>query len=313
MKVLIADKTAPECARRLQEFPGVEAVAKAGLTPEQLIAEIGGYEGLIVRSATKVTAPVIEAGRKLKVIGRAGAGVDNIDVPAATARGIVVMNTPGGNSSAVAELVMGMMFALSRRLTAADASMKAKRWEKKSFEGREVCGKTLGIIGIGQVGGRMARMAASLCMTLIGYDPYISAERAREFGVEQVELEELLARSDFVSLHVPKKKETTGWFDAGKFSRMKRGAFFINCARGGIVVEKDLLAALESGQVAGAGVDVFEQEPPADYTLACHPRVIATPHIGASTEEAQVAVAVMIAEQIGRFLAHGEAVNAVNR
>ena len=310
---MIADKAAPECTRKLQEFAGIEVVSKTGLAPEQLLAEIGGYEGLVVRSATKVTAAVIEAGKRLKVIGRAGAGVDNIEVPAATAKGIVVMNTPGGNSAAVAELVVGLMFALARRIPAADATMKAKKWDKKSFEGREVCGKTLGIIGIGQVGGRVAKMAGALGMTVLAFDPYVTPARAKELGVQPAPLDDLLARADYISLHVPKGKETANWIDAQKFSRMKKGAFFINCARGGIVVEKDLLAALDSGQVAGAAVDVYEQEPPADFALAAHPKVIATPHIGASTEEAQVVVAVMVAEQIGRFLAKGEVINAVNR
>ena len=313
MKVLIADKGAPECARKLQEFAGIEVVSRDGMTPEQLIAEIGGYEGLVVRSASKVTAAVIEAGKKLKVIGRAGAGVDNIDVPAATAKGIVVTNTPGGNASAVAELVVGLMFALARRTSAADATMKARKWDKKSFEGREVCGKTLGIIGIGQVGGRVAKMAGALGLTVLAFDPYVTPQRAKELGVQPAPLDDLLARCDYISLHVPKGKETANWIDAAKFAKMKKGVFFINCARGGIVVEKDLLAALDSGQVAGAAVDVFEQEPPADWTLASHPKVIATPHLGASTEEAQVVVAVMVAEQLGRFLTRGEVINAVNK
>lgn len=313
MKVLIADKTAPECARRLREFPGLQVVDRAGMSPEALVAEIGDYEGLVVRSASKVTSAVIEAGKKLRVVGRAGAGVDNVDVAAATARGIVVMNTPGGNAAAVAELVVGMMFALARRLTEMDAAMKAKRWEKKSYLGRELRGKTLGIVGIGQVGGRVAALARGLGMEVLACDPYVSAARAEELGCRPVELDGLLARADFVSIHVPKDKGTTRWIDRAMLSRMKKGAFLINCARGGIVVEEDLLAALDSGQVAGAGLDVFEREPPEDFRLAAHPKVVATPHIGASTEEAQVAVAVMIADQVGRCLTRGEIVNAVNR
>lgn len=311
MKVLIADKTAEECRDKLQEFSGIEVITRIGMTPEELIAEIGGYQALIVRSATRVTRKVIESAAELKVIGRAGAGVDNIDVAAAAERFIPVLNTPGGNSGAVAELVIGMMFALSRHIPRADASMKAGKWEKKALMGSELAGKTLGIIGIGNVGAKVTGMAKALQIKVLAYDPYVSAERIAGMGLKSSGLDELLHHSDYISIHVPGSEETTGFVNKGLFAKMKKGVFFINCARGGIVVEEDLLKALEEGWVAGAAVDVYEQEPPADYSLAGHLKVIATPHIGASSKEAQVIVAVMIAEQIGKYLTSGEVINQV--
>jgi D-3-phosphoglycerate dehydrogenase len=311
MKVLISDKAAKECKRKLEEFRGIEVVEKNGLDPASLLREVTGYEALIVRSATKVTREVLQAGKKLKVVGRAGAGVDNIDVKAAAELGIVVMNTPGGNSAAVAELTIALMFALSRSISRADAAMKQGQWLKKELEGRELGGKTLGLVGIGNVGAIVSRLARAIGMNVLAYDPYVSADRAREVGAELSGLDAVLAGSDYLSVHVPKTKETGGLLNAAALSKAKRGMYLVNCARGGIVVEKDLLAALESGQIAGAGLDVYDEEPPKDSALARHPRVVATPHIGAATEEAQVVVAVMIADQVGRYLTTGEAKNTV--
>lgn len=312
MKVLISDKIEEVCPRRLREFSGIEVVEKSGLPPEKLLQEIKGYAGLIVRSATKVTRGLIEAASGLRVIGRAGAGVDNIDVKAATSKGIVVMNTPGGNANAVAELAVGLMFALAREIPRADATMKAGTWEKKAFVGSELAGKTLGLIGIGFVGRRVAAKAKGLDMKVLAYDPVVSADEARVAGAQMVDMNTLLASSDFISLHMPKTAETAGLINAAALAKMKRGVCLINAARGGIVVEKDLLQALEEKQVAGAGLDVYDQEPPTDLALVQHPRVIALPHIGAATAEAQNVVAQMIAEQVGAYLTTGKVKFAVN-
>jgi len=314
MKALICDKTEAVCAQTLKGFPGIEVVEKAGLSPEELLKEIPAYEALVVRSATKVTRAVLEAGKKLKVVGRAGAGVDNIDVVAASERGIIVMNTPGGNSNAVAELALGMMLALTRSLPATDRAMKARKWEKKSYMGGELAGKTLGLVGIGSVGALVARKARALDMRVLAHDPLVTENKALELGAVRVGLPELLSQSDYISLHLPKNEQTAGMFNAEAFTRMKRGVYLIQCARGGIVVEKDLLAALDSGTVAGVGIDVYEQEPPSaeGWALAEHPKVIATPHVGASTREAQEVVAEMIARQIGDLLTAGVVRNAVN-
>ncbi|UCF98106.1 MAG: hypothetical protein JSV89_00890 [Spirochaetaceae bacterium] len=313
MKVLISDKTDPICARTLRAFSGIEVEERAGMSPEQLLQEIAHYDALVVRSATKVTAQVMEAGKKLKAIGRAGAGVDNIDVQAATDRGIVVMNTPGGNANAVAELAIGMMFALARKLVATVEGMKAGRWEKKGYQGGELSGKILGLVGIGQVGARVARKAVALDMRVLAYDPFVSPEKAMEMGVEICELDRLYGESDYISLHLPKNEQTARMIDKEAFVAMKPGVFLINCARGGIVVEADLLQALEEGNVAGVGIDVYEIEPPEDWSLANHPSVIATPHIGAATAEAQIVVAEMIGRQIGQYLIEGKVVHAVDR
>ncbi len=223
-----------------------------------------------------------------------------------------MLNTPGGNAEAAAELAVGLMFALAREIPRADASMKAGTWEKKSFSGSELLGKTLGLVGIGNVGGAVARMARGLGMTVVAFDPYAKPDKAMVLGVRLAALDEVLAAADFLSVHAPKTDETRNLLDAKAFAKMKPGVFVVNCARGGIVVEKDLAAALDAGRVRGAGVDVYEKEPPADWTLAKHPRVIATPHLGATTGEAQVNVSVMIARQIGVYLSRGEVINAVN-
>jgi D-3-phosphoglycerate dehydrogenase len=312
MKVLITDKVAGECIEELRKFKDIKVDLKIGISEEEIISIIGGYQALIVRSATKVTKAVIDAAGELKVIGRAGAGVDNIDVNAATEKGIWVMNTPGGNSSAVAELALGMMFALARHIAKADASMKASKWEKKIFSGTELANKTLGLLGIGNVGSIVGRKAKALGMEVLAYDPYIPAERAAEMGFTMVTQDELYKKCDYISIHMPKTAETTGAINKNVLAKMKDGMSLINCARGGIVVEKDLLEALNNGKVKGAGVDVFEAEPPADLSLVKHPNVVATPHIGASTAEAQVNVAVMIARQVGDLLTKNIVVNTVN-
>jgi D-3-phosphoglycerate dehydrogenase len=313
MRVLISDKTDPICAQTLKSFAGVEVEERGGMSPEQLLQEIPGFEALVVRSATKVTAQVIAAGEKLKAVGRAGAGVDNIDIPAATEKGILVMNTPGGNANAVAELAVGLMFALARKLPTTADGMKGQRWEKKGYKGGELAGKTLGLLGIGQVGARVARKAAALDMKVLTCDPLVTPEKARGFGAELCELEKLLGQCDYISLHLPKNEQTAGMINADAFAKMKPGVFLINCARGGIVVEADLLQALEAGRVAGAGIDVYENEPPTNWSLIKHPAVIATPHIGAATAEAQVVVAEMIGRQIGQYLSEGKVLNAVNQ
>ena len=312
MKVLVADSIAKEGIAEFGRFPELELVVKTGLAPADLAAAVADAVGLVVRSATQANRQVIEAGRVLKVIGRAGAGVDNIDVAAATERKILVTNTPGGNAEAAAELAVGLMFALAREIPRADASLKAGAWDKKSFSGSELLGKTLGLVGVGNVGAAVARMARGLGMAVVAFDPYARPEKAAALGVLLATLDEVLASADFLSVHAPKNDGTRNLLDAKAFVKMKTGVFVVNCARGGIVVEKDLVAALEAGKVRGAGVDVFEQEPPADWTLAKHPKVIATPHLGATTGEAQVNVSVMIARQVGAYLTRGEVVNAVN-
>ncbi len=312
-RVFVADSLAKEGTEEFGRFPGLELVVKTGLSPEALAAELGDSTGLVVRSATRATREIIAAGKKLRVIGRAGAGVDNIDVAAATERGIVVLNTPGGNAEAAAELAVALMFALARQIPRADASMKAGTWDKKSFMGTELLGKTLGLIGIGNVGSIVGRRALGLGMKVIAHDPFVSEAKAEEMGIALRTLEEVLAGADFISVHAPKTDKTKGLLDRKAFDLMKTGVYVVNCARGGIVVEKDMIAALDAGKLKGAAVDVYEREPPEDWSLARHPKVIATPHIGASTHESQVTVSVMIARQIGTFLTTGEVINAVNR
>ena len=311
-KVFVADSIAKEGIEEFGRYPALSLVVKTGLAPEKLKAEIGDCVGLVVRSATQATREIIEAAPALKVIGRAGAGVDNIDVKAASEKGIVVLNTPGGNAEAAGELAVAMMFALAREIPRADASMKAGTWDKKSFGGGvELLGKTLGLIGIGHVGSIVGARAVALGMKVIAFDPGVSAEKTRTLGFQPAGLEEVLRGSDFISIHAPRTEQTKGLLGAKSFAMMKKGVFLVNCARGGIVVEKDLLEALDNGTVRGAGVDVFDKEPCEDWGLAKHPKVIATPHIGASTAEAQVNVSVMIARQIGLYLTKGEIVNAV--
>ena len=311
-RVLVADDLSAEGVRILREA-GLEVDVKVGLKPEELEAVVGQYDGLAVRSATKVTAAVLEKATRLKVVGRAGVGVDNVDLPAATRRGVVVMNTPGGSSITVAELTVAMMLALSRHIAQATASIRGGKWEKKRFQGHELAGKTLGVVGIGNIGSVVVERCRGLKMRVIAYDPFISAEAAARMGVELVPLQEIWRQSDVVSLHVPLTDQTRNLVSAGTLKAMKRGAFLVNCARGGLVDEKALAESLASGHLGGAALDVFEKEPvAADHPLLRLDNFICTPHIGASTEEAQAAVAVAIAEQMAAYLTQGVVKNAVN-
>ena len=310
-KVLISDKMSSQASEVFRER-GVEVDIATGLTPAELIARIGDYDGLALRSSTKVTEATIEAAGKLKVVGRAGIGVDNIDVEAATRRGVVVMNTPSGNAVTTAEHAIALLFALAREIPAADRSTRAGKWEKSRFMGVELTGKTLGVIGCGNIGAIVAERGRGLRMRVIAHDPYLSPERARDLGVEKVELEALLARADFITLHVPMTDQTRGMIDAAALAKTKPGVRIINCARGGLVVEEDLKAAIESGHVAGAGLDVFAQEPAHDNPLFALDQVVATPHLGAATTEAQDKVALQIAEQMSDYLLTGAIANAIN-
>src|SRR5690348_9582859 len=310
-KVLIADELSPRAVAVFKER-GVETVVNTKLTPDELKTIIGGFDGLAVRSATKVTRPVIDAAKRLRVIGRAGIGVDNIDVPAATQRGIVVMNTPYGNSITTAEHAIALMFALAREIPAADRSTQAGKWEKNRFMGVELTGKTLGVVGCGNIGSIVADRAQGLKMKVVAYDPFLSPERAVELGVEKVELDQLYARADFITLHTPLTDSTKHMIDAAAIAKMKRGVRIINCARGGLIVEADLKAALESGHVAGAALDVFIEEPPKNCALFGREDLVATPHLGAATTEAQENVAIQVAEQMADFLVTGAVVNALN-
>ncbi len=311
VKVLISDKMSPLAAEAFRQR-GIDVDEKVGMSEEELVACIGEYDGLAIRSATKVTDKVIAAADNLKVIGRAGIGVDNIDSPAATARGIVVMNTPFGNSITTAEHTMGMMFALARQIPAADRSTQAGKWEKSRFMGVELTGKTLGIIGCGNIGAIVAERAKALHMKIVAYDPYLSSERAADLGVTKVDLDSLLGRSDFITLHTPLNDATRGIIDRQAIDKMKPGVRIINCARGGLVVEADLKAALESGQVAGAALDVFSEEPAKENILFDVEGMVATPHLGAATTEAQENVAQQVAEQISDYLLDGSVTNALN-
>ncbi len=312
-RVLISDKLSPTAVQIFKDR-GLEVDYEPDLGKDRdaLIARIGDYDGLAVRSATKVTEKVLEAAKNLKVIGRAGIGVDNIDVQKASAKGIIVMNTPLGNAVTTAEHTIAMMLALARNLPQANESTKAGKWEKSKFMGVEVFNKTLGLIGCGNIGSIVAERAQGLRMKVIAYDPYLSPERAQEIGVEKVDLDELLARADFLSLHTPLTDKTRGIINADALAKMKKGARVINCARGGLVVEKDLLEALKSGHIAGAALDVYEVEPARENPLFELDNVICTPHLGASTTEAQENVAVQIAEQIADYLLTGAVTNALN-
>ena len=310
-KVLIADKLS-KAAVDVFRLNGIDVDVAVGASAGDLKARIADCDGLAVRSATKVTARLLEAAPNLKVVGRAGVGVDNIDVAAATARGVVVMNTPFGNAITTAEHTIAMLMALARRVPAADRSTRSGNWEKSRFVGVEVAGKVLGLVGCGNVGSIVASRAQGLKMRVIVYDPYVSPERADELSVEKVELDELLSRADFVSLHVPLNDQTRGMIDADALASMKPGARVINCARGGLVVESDLGAAIESGHIDGAALDVFAVEPATDNPLFALEQVIVTPHLGASTAEAQENVARQIAEQMADFLTVGAVTNALN-
>jgi len=310
-KVLISDELSP-AAIAIFERRGLEVDFKPGLRKDELLAIIGGYDGLAVRSATKATAEVIAAADRLKVIGRAGIGVDNIDIAAATARGVVVMNTPFGNSITTAEHAIALMFAAARQIAAADASTQAGKWEKNRFLGVELFAKTLGLIGCGNIGGLVAERALGLKMKVIAYDPYLSPERAVEIGVEKVDLPELLARADMISLHTPLTDKSRNILSAEALARTKRGVIIINAARGGLVDERALRSLLEEGHVAAAAFDVFAEEPAKDNALFGAPNFTATPHLGAATNEAQENVALQVAEQMSDYLLTGAVSNALN-
>ena len=311
MKVLVSDNISSKGVDILKKA-GLEVDVKTGLKPDELKAIIGKYHALIVRSATKATADIIEAAKNLKVIGRAGSGLDNVDKAAASKRGIVVMNTPGGNTITTAEHTIAMIFAVARKIPQANASLAANKWEKKKFMGTELFNKTLGVLGLGNIGGEVARRALGLGMNVIAYDPFLSEEKAKSMGIGKVEIPELIRKADFITIHTPLTNETKNLINAKTIKTMKDGVYIINCARGGIVNEKELLAALESGKVAGAALDVFEKEPPENNPLVGHERVVCTPHLGASTQEAQENVAIAVAEQIVDYLVHGTIRNAVN-
>lgn len=311
MKVLVSDNISPRGVEILKKA-GLEVDVKTGMKPEELKSCIGDYDGLVIRSATKVTADIMESASKLKVIGRAGSGLDNVDKAAASKKGVVVMNTPGGNTMTTAEHSIAMLFSVARLIPQATASMKAGKWEKKKFMGVELYHKTLGIVGLGNIGSQVAKKAQGLEMNVIAYDPFLSEDKAKATGIRKVSLDELFAQSDFITVHTPMTAETKGVINSKTISRMKNGVRIINCARGGIINEADLYEALKSGKVAGAALDVFEKEPPENNPLLTLENVVCTPHLGASTEEAQENVAVAVAEQIADYLVFGVIRNAIN-
>jgi D-3-phosphoglycerate dehydrogenase len=308
IRVLIADDMSKKAVEVLSNA-GFSVEVKTGMKPEELAAVIGQYHGVGVRSASKITAAVLANPGKLKIIGRAGVGVDNIDVKTATEKGILVINTPQGNAAAAAELAIGLMFALARKIPQAAESMRQGIWEKKKFMGAEIAGKTLGVIGLGNIGRQAAERGVGLKMNVIGYDPF--PPKQLPAGVTLASLDEVISKSDFITLHVPLTPETKGLFGAATFAKMKKGSYLINCARGGIVDESAVLEALQSGQLAGAALDVFGKEPPEPAPLFQHENLIASPHLGASTREAQEKVAIELAEVFVGFLKDGVVRNAV--
>ncbi len=313
MKVLVSDNLAKAGVDILENMPGIDVDVNTGLSVEGLLEIIGDYDGLAIRSATKVTKEVLAAAKNLKVVGRAGIGVDNVDIPEATSRGVIVMNTPGGNTVTTAEHAISMMLSMARKIPQATASMKAGKWEKKKFSGVELLNKNLGIIGIGNIGSIVADRAQGLKMKVIAYDPFITEEKAAELNIELVSLKDLYARADFISIHTPLNNDTRNLLDKKAFAKMKDGVMILNCARGGIINEDDLYDAIKKGKVASAALDVFAQEPPAaDHKLFSLDNVICTPHLGASTGEAQVNVSVAVANQIADYLLNGTILNSVN-
>ncbi|MFH1102873.1 MAG: phosphoglycerate dehydrogenase [Pseudomonadota bacterium] len=312
MKVLVSDNLGEAGVQMLKAEKDIQVDVKTGLSPDELKKIIGDYDALIIRSATKVTEEILKSAVRLKVIGRAGIGLDNVDIPAASKRGIVVMNTPTGNIITTAEHAIALMFSLTRNVPQGTATLKNGQWEKKKLQGREIFNKTLGLIGYGKIGSIVADRARGLKMRIIVYDPFVTPERIREDGFESVSLDELYERADYITVHVPKMKSTIGLLNKEAFGKMKKGVMIINCARGGIVDEKDLYDAIKSGKVAGAALDVFETEPPGKSPLLELDKVIGTPHLGASTLEAQTNVAVDVVRQIIDFLKHNTILNAVN-
>ncbi|MBF0343004.1 MAG: phosphoglycerate dehydrogenase [Nitrospirae bacterium] len=311
MRVLISDNISSEGVEILKQA-GLEVDVKVGMQKDELKECLPNYEGIVIRSATKLTADVIEAATKLKVIGRAGSGLDNVDKTAATRKGIVVMNTPGGNTITTAEHTMSMMLSLARKVPQATQSMKEGEWEKKKFMGVELYNKTLGIVGIGNIGSQVAKKAQGLEMNVIGYDPFLQEELALQMGIKKVSVEELFKSADFITIHTPLTAETNNLINKTSIATMKDGVRIINCARGGIINEQDLYDAIKSGKVAGAAIDVFEKEPPVDSPLVKLDEVICTPHLGASTLEAQENVALAVAQQVADYLVNGTIRNAVN-
>ena len=310
-KVLISDALSP-AAVEIFKTRGVEVDQKVGLKPDELAAIIDQYDGLAIRSSTKVTKELLEKATRLKVVGRAGIGVDNVDVPAASAKGVVVMNTPFGNSITTAEHALAMMFALARDIPQANASTHAGKWEKSKFMGVELCGKTLGVVGCGNIGSIVADRAVGLKMKVVAFDPYLSDERATKLGVEKADLDTLFAKADFITVHTPMTEQTRNIINAAAIAKMKKGVRIINCARGGLIDEVALKAALESGHVKGAALDVFLEEPARTNALFGMENVICTPHLGASTNEAQENVALQVAEQMSDYLMSGAVTNALN-
>jgi D-3-phosphoglycerate dehydrogenase len=312
-RILVSDKLDKQGLEILQAAPGLEVDNNPGLPADELKKIIGRYDGLVIRSGTKVTADLLSAADNLKIVGRAGIGVDNVDVEAASKRGVIVSNTPGGNNVTTGEHAISMMLACARDIPQANATLRAGEWKRNSFIGVEITGKTLGVIGLGNIGAIVADRAKGLKMNVLGYDPFVNAEAAARLGVELVTLDEMYARADFLTIHTPLTADTRGLIGEKSIAKMKKGVRIVNCARGGIIDEAALLAALNSGHVAGAALDVFATEPPAkDDPLVMHPKVVATPHLGASTGEAQLNVAIAVAEQIRDFFADGTIRNAIN-
>lgn len=312
MKILVSDPLSEVGIQIFRDTPGIDVDIHTGLPHEELKDIIGRYDAIAIRSATKVTGDIIDAADNLKVIGRAGIGLDNVDIPAASQRGIVVMNTPEGNTITTAEHTLAMILSLTRNIPQATASLKAGKWEKKKYQGRELFNKTLGLIGAGHIGRIVAERARGMKMKVIVYDPYIKPEAIERLDLEPVSFDELLKRADCLTIHTPKTEETANMINRDTIAKMKKGAMVINCARGGIVNEEDICDALESGHLAGAAMDVFSTEPPGKTRLMSHPNFICTPHLGASTKEAQDNVAKDVAEQIVGYLLHGSVKNAVN-
>ncbi|MFM8580488.1 MAG: hydroxyacid dehydrogenase, partial [Planctomycetaceae bacterium] len=311
-RVLITDNLSAAGLKLLRES-GLEVDVRSGLTPAQVREALHEADGIIIRSGTTLTPEILTGQPRLKAIVRAGVGVDNIDLPSATREGIVVMNTPAGNTTSTAEHTLAMLLALSRNIGPAAASMKAGKWDRKSFTGTQLAGKTLAVVGLGRIGMAVARRALGLEMKVVGYDPFLSAQKGAEQGIEVVRnIDDLIDRCDFLTVHTPLTEETRGVINAQRLARMRKGARIINCARGGIIDEAALADAIESGHIAGAAMDVFLQEPPTDRRLVNLPQVLATPHLGASTEEAQELVAIEAAEILSGFLLRGEVRHAVN-
>jgi len=311
-KILVADSLPNHIIEKYDKSENITVDNKSGISKEDLMAVLPEYDGLVVRSRTKVTADVFEKAEKLKIIGRAGAGVDNIDVNESTKRGIIVMNTPGGNTIAATEHSVAMMLALMRNIPRANMSLLDEKWDRKTYLGHELFEKTIGVIGLGQIGYGVAKRLKAFDASLLVYDPIVSKDLVDQLGAKLVELDELLEKSDIITIHAPKMKETIDLINKERLDKCKDGVVIVNCARGGIVNESDLLSALNSGKVAGAALDVYSSEPPTDFALAKHEKVVATPHLGASTLEAQVKVADMVLNQMIEYFENNVAKHAIN-